>query len=216
MPKKEYMLIDWDYVYNLARGVSQKIRDSGFMPDIVVAIARGGWCPARILCDFLLQKNLYSINIEHWGITASITGEAKITNPLHIDLSGKRVLIVDDIADTGESVKIALGHIKTLGAKEVKTATLQYITTSSFVPDYYEETLEQWKWVVFPWNFHEDVSNITGKVLAEKGKMRQEEIKKALEKDLGISITSKRLREVIDNMEFHRKIKREGKFLVPV
>ncbi|MBI4362692.1 MAG: phosphoribosyltransferase [Euryarchaeota archaeon] len=209
MVKKEYVLVTWDHVYRLALGVARQVKKSDYRPDAVIGIARGGWFHARVLCDVLLLKNLYNLKVEHWGLTASITGEAKVVHPLDASLTGMRVLVVDDIADTGESLRLAQRHARERGAQEVRTATLQYITTSTHRPDYFEETLEQWKWVIFPWNFHEDMSNVIAKLLAEKGPQTREDLERHLRADIGLNL-GHRFDEVMENMEYHRKARRQG------
>ena len=107
--------ITWDYVVSLCKELARKIREEGFKPDVIVAIARGGYVPARLLCDYLGVTDLLSIKVEHWLETGKAEKEAKITYPYNYDLSGKKVLVVDDICDTGDSfiiaVKLSLIHI---------------------------------------------------------------------------------------------------------
>ncbi|NIU84484.1 MAG: phosphoribosyltransferase, partial [Candidatus Thorarchaeota archaeon] len=66
---------------------------------------------------------------------------------------------VDDITDTGESLKVAYEHVNSFNPKEIKTATLRHIKGSKFIPDYYGEEIP-WRWVIFPWNYTEDLCNI--------------------------------------------------------
>lgn len=155
--------MDWDLFYQLARKVANKINDSGFKPDIIVGLARGGWVLARVLCDLIGVKDLVSLKVEHWGVTATPDGKAKLKYPLNIDLSGKNVLVVDDITDTGESMRVTLEYINSLSPVQIKTATLRHINTSKFLPDYFGEKIT-WRWVIFPWNFTEDMCNIVPKV----------------------------------------------------
>ena len=116
--------MSWDYFYELSKLVAQKMIRSGYLPDIVIGVARGGWVFARMLCDFQGIKDLLSLKVEHWGITASPDGEAKLKFPLTVDLSNKRCLIVDDITDTGKSMIKAAEHIKKLNPLYIRTATL--------------------------------------------------------------------------------------------
>ncbi|MEJ2242126.1 MAG: phosphoribosyltransferase [Candidatus Bathyarchaeota archaeon] len=155
--------MDWDLFYQLARKVASKINNSGFKPDIIVGLARGGWVLARVLCDLIGVKDLVSLKVEHWGVTATPDGKAKLKYPLNIDLSGKNVLVVDDITDTGESMRVTLDYIGSLNPLKIKTAALRHINTSKFLPDYFGEEIT-WRWVIFPWNFTEDMCNIVPKV----------------------------------------------------
>jgi len=157
------LVMDWNYFYNLAKKVADKINNSGYKPEIIVGLARGGWVLARVLCDFVGVKDLVSVKVEHWGVTATPDGTAKLKHELNVDITGKKVLIVDDITDTGDSMKVTLDYIKTLNPAQIKTATLQHLTCAKFEADYVGETLP-WVWVTFPWNFTEDMCTIVPKL----------------------------------------------------
>jgi len=107
-------VMDWELFYRLSKTVSKKIRDSNYTPDLIVGLARGGWVLARVLCDLLGVKDLVSLKVEHWGMTATPDGKAKLKYPFQIDLTGKRILVVDDITDTGESMMLAVEHVRTM------------------------------------------------------------------------------------------------------
>ena len=196
--KFECEVIGWELFYSLAKRVSQKIKDSGYRPDIVVGLARGGWVLARVLCDFLGVKDLISLKVEHWGITATPNGRARLVYPFYFDLSGRRVLVVDDITDTGQSMRLALSHVKKLNPTEVRTATLRHIEGSEFVPDYVGDKIT-WRWIIFPWNFVEDLCNIVPRVSGECSDM--DELRSRLKKDFNIVIDEPRLMEVIEELE---------------
>ena len=106
-------------------------------------------------------KDLLSLKVEHWGITATPDGKARVKYGLPTSLKGKNVLIVDDCVDTGESMKIAKEYVKMLGASEIKTASLQIFdsTPESLYPDFFVEKLP-WKWIIYPWNYREDLTNL--------------------------------------------------------
>ena len=126
----ECEVMDWNLFYNLAKKVAKKVNKSGFKPDLIIGLARGGWVLARVLCDLVGVKDLLSLKVEHWGVTATPNGKAQLKYPLNIDLTRKKVLVVDDITDTGESLNLAVEHIKSLKSSEIKTATLRHITSS--------------------------------------------------------------------------------------
>ena len=161
----ECEVMDWNLFYKLARNVAKKINGSGYKPDLIVGLARGGWVLARVLCDLIGVKDLVSLKVEHWGITATPDGKAKLKYPFKVDLKGKNVLVVDDITDTGESMRVAVDYIQSLNPSKIRTAALRHITSSKFMPDYFGEEIA-WRWVIFPWNFTEDMCNIVPKVCA--------------------------------------------------
>ena len=164
--KFECEVMDWGLFYELSKKTAEKIMTSRFKPDFMVGLARGGWVLSRVLCDFLGVKDLVSLKVEHWGVTATPDGSAQIKYPFRIELRGRKVLIVDDITDTGESMTVAKEYVETMNPQVVKTATLRTIIDSKFTPDYYGDEIS-WRWVVFPWNYNEDMCNIVSKAAAD-------------------------------------------------
>lgn len=193
-------LVSWDEAYRLSKILARKIKSSGFEPDLVIGIARGGLVPARIVCDFLLQKDLAAIKVEHWGIAATL-GNAKIKFPLpiEIDISGKRILIVDDVADTGDTFSVIMDYMKEKNPSEVKTAVLHYKTCSTLIPDYWAEKQDEWKWIIYPWAVYEDMTGFIKRVLTRH--MTQEDIRKSLKSKFDIRIARKDLLEILDDMQ---------------
>ncbi len=201
-------MVSWDDAYRLAKILAHKIKSSGFKPDIVVGIARGGLVPARIVCDFLLQKDLVSMKVEHWGI-ASTLGKAKIKYPLPINVKGKNILVVDDVADTGDTYSETVDYIKSMAPEDVRTAVLHYKTSSSFVPDYWGEKHEEWKWIIYPWAVYEDIEGFVEKVMVKP--MTQEALRKNLKTIYDIGISRNNLHEILIDMFRSGKLKMRKK-----
>ena len=157
---------NWEYIYGLCRDVADDVRDSDYEPDVIVALARGGWFAGRCLCDFLGLDDLTSLKMEHYVGTAERTGAPVVRYQLpEGSVAGKDVLVVDDIADTGGSISRAHEYVSEREPNEVRTATLQLLGTSSFEPDYVGERLDEWAWIVYPWNFIEDMIDLTTGVM---------------------------------------------------
>ena len=192
-------VMDWTLFQHLAETTARKIIESGYEPDFLIGLARGGWVLSRVLCDFLGIKDLVSLKVEHWGITATPNGKAQIKYPFRVDLSGRRALIVDDITDTGQSMIVATDYVNTLNPLEVKSAALLHITGSEFTPDFYGQEIS-WRWIIFPWNYIEDMCNII-KNMVEKGTYVSE-IKERLRTDHMIDISENEINEI------RREIKR--------
>jgi len=191
-------VMDWNLFYDLSRIVAQKVNASGYKPDFIVGLARGGWVLARVLCDLLGVKDLVSLKVEHWGVTATPDGKAALKYPFRIDLSGRHVLVVDDITDTGESIRIAVEYVKTMSPRSIRTATLRHIKESKFVPDYYGDEII-WRWVIFPWNYTEDMCNILEKV---RGRCSEtEEMKRILKSDYKIEIDEEKINEILSELQ---------------
>ena len=157
---------DWEYIYGLCRDVADEVRAADFEPDVVVALARGGWFGGRCLCDFLGLDDLASLKMEHYVGAGQTAGEPQVRYPMPDgSVADKDVLVVDDIADTGGSIRRAHEYVTDRDPATVRTATLQLLRTSEFEPDFVGERLAEWTWVVYPWNFVEDMIDLVGGVM---------------------------------------------------
>ena len=150
-------LITLEEVYELSFRLAMAVRDSGYRPDLVVAISRGGYAPARFLCDFLSLFNLTSIRIKHYSRAAEHEEAAYVQYPLCVDITGQRVLVVDDVNDTGDTLRIARAHLQGFAPAEIRTAVLHEKTSSPLRADYAVQTLTEWRWIIYPWAVVEDV-----------------------------------------------------------
>ena len=204
--KLECELQSWENIYRLSREVSKKIA-KGYDPDMIIGLTRGGWVPARNLCDFLGKKDLIGLKVEHWGVTATKDGEAKLKFPIDFDLSDKRVLVVDDLTDTGKSMQLAIKHLKTLNPKEIRTATIFHINGSEHKPDFYAKEIE-WKWIIFPWNLTEDLCNLIEKMLDGDIEMHIDAVRGGLEEYYDISVDADTLKEIMEEMERRGMVKK--------
>jgi uncharacterized protein len=153
-----YVAPSWCRIYSMLLSQSQKIRQDGFCPDVVVGVSRGGWLPARILSDLLENPNLANAKAESYTGIAQAKSEPSLTQCVSADVSGKSVLIVDEVADSGKSLRLVAEHVSALGAREVKTATLFLKVGCPFKPDYFAAETDSW--VVFPWEIKETLRHI--------------------------------------------------------
>ena len=166
----------WSQIYSMLLEQSEKICKSGFKPDVIVGVCRGGWLPARVLSDLLENTHLANVKAEGYLGIGEAKGLPSLTQCLSADVAGKTVLVVDEVADSGRSLKLVTNHVYTQGAREVKTATVYYKRCCAFKPDFYEAETDCW--VVFPWEIKETLREIldahktdAGKAEAEIGKV---------------------------------------------
>lgn len=164
--------ISWPQCQRLLREVAFKIRESTFQPEVIAAIARGGFVPARLLCDALGVMELASFRIEHYR-GQQVEAQARIRHPLNVDVKNKRVLVVDDLSDTGETFAVAVDYLKSLGAAEVRTAALHHKQQSKFEPDYYARRIKQWRWIAYPWARIEDLGELIRGLKSPRGNAAQ-------------------------------------------
>ncbi|MEM1706909.1 MAG: phosphoribosyltransferase [Sulfolobales archaeon] len=187
-------LVTWDEIVEWSMGLAETIKRRGFKPDIVIAVSRGGYVPARLICDFLLVDNLISLQSQHWTEAAKVAEKALIKFPYKVDLSGLRALLVDDIVDTGDTLILAKDFIASeWNPKDLKIAALQWISpVAKIKPDFYYIEVKEWIWFQYPWTRHEDTTQFIKRILLEKKEMKREwsynEIKTEFEESYGIFV----------------------------
>jgi len=143
------LFVSWENAARLCAKLAEKINSSNFNPEILIAITRGGLVPGRIISSLLSNPRLYCIKYEYYDKDDKPTKFPQLTQTLSFDLKGKKILLIDEIADTGDTLREALKYLNSLHAEEVKTAVMHYKPHSSFHPDYSIEKTN--KWIVYPW-----------------------------------------------------------------
>lgn len=205
MPRVRAQLVSWEEIVDWTWNLSRIIREDGFKPDLVVAVARGGFVPARLLCDFLGIDNLASIQSQHWTEAAKAEEKAVIKFPTIINASNLNVLVVDDIVDTGETLKLAKEFIaEKWGPRSVKTAALQWISpVAKYRPDYYYIDVREWIWFQYPWTRLEDTYQFIKRMMSEtfketgKQEWSYEEIVEGFKEWYGIDVGEKYYRDAL-------------------
>lgn len=165
-----YEAPSWDEIYEMCLDLASMIKSSGFEPDLIVGIARGGWVPARLLSDFLDNPNITSIKVEFYLDIGKTKNEPTITQDIQVSVNGKRVLLVDDVADTGKSLMLVKNHLKNMGASEIRIACIYFKPWSIVKPDYYVRETEAW--IIFPHEIRESAAKIWSRVKAEGGSLK--------------------------------------------
>ena len=173
-------VLSWEESYNITLYLYEKMKRDNFIPEVILGIARGGWIPSRLFADFFKQRTTSNIKVEFYGKIGETYNKPKIVQYPGEEIRGKKILIVDDVADTGKSLKVVIDYLTGLGDVEFKVATLHYKPHSVVLPDYYfKETTD---WIVFPWEYYEFIDEIIEKL---EGNQSLAEIKDQL-KNLGI------------------------------
>jgi hypoxanthine phosphoribosyltransferase len=180
----------WERIYELLLNLASKVRKAGFRPDVIVGIARGGWPPARIMSDLLENPELANVKAEFYLSVAETKGEPIITQPVSVSVEGKKVLVVDDVADTGKSLALVRKHLKEQGAKQVKISTIYYKPWSIVTPDWFEKKTSHW--IIFPWERKETVRRIL-----EKSKKHGKTVEEAKETLIGYGFNRKLVEKFI-------------------
>jgi hypoxanthine phosphoribosyltransferase len=180
----EFEIPSWKQIYSFLLNLAKTIQNDEFRADIIIGISRGGWIPARILSDFLENTKLGNIAAEFYLGTTKIRRKPIITQPVSTSVNEKKILLVDDVADTGESLKLVNSHLKEAGASEIKVVTIYRKPWSSIVPDYYAKDTSLW--IVFPWEIRETIRKTV-----EKYKQQGKTVKDVKEKLISTGLEKK-------------------------
>lgn len=183
----------WEQVYEMLLNLADRIRRDSFKPDVIVGVSRGGWPPARVLSDLLENPELANVKTEFYMGVAETKGEPTITQPVSVSVKGKKVLVVDEIADTGKSLQLVRSRLMEQGARDVKIVTIYYKPWSIVVPEYYEK--ETSAWVVFPWERKETVRKLVAQY-GRQGESVEEAKKKLVNSGLNRKLVERFIREI--------------------
>ena len=150
-PPGEREILTWQLFGEGSRELAQQVADGGWIPDIILAIARGGLLPAGALGYALSIKNVFVISVEYYtGIDQRLDFPVMLPPQLNlVDIKDSKVLIVDDVADTGHTLKAVMDFVGTT-VHEAKTAVIYEKSHSVVKCDYVWKRTDQW--IDFPWS----------------------------------------------------------------
>lgn len=179
------LALSWDDVQSNLLALSDKIEHDGYSPDLIVGIARGGWVIARLLSDMLSVSDLATMAISFYKGIDERHDVPTITQPVSESPIGKSVLIVDDVADSGESLKLAKRHIAERGARSIRIATIHVKPQSVVIPDFYISCTDSW--IIYPWEMREAISQLVrmwGRETNDAGAIRSRLISAGIPEDM--------------------------------
>lgn len=168
----------WQHLDELLFVIAQKIYSKQVKIDRVVTLAKGGWPIARTLVDYLGISQVSSIGLKFYTSIGETQKEPSVYQDLHEDFTGKKILLLDDVADTGESLLYAQQYLLEKGAQAVSIATVFYKKHSKIEPDFYADTTDSW--IVFPYETRETIQILTEKWIVES--VKKEEILERFQK----------------------------------
>ena len=144
---EEFLDLSWEMFGELCRALALRVaRD--YDPEVVVGIARAGVIPGAIIAS-ILRKDFYSMKISRREGGEQVRERPAILSAAPPQASGKRVLLVDEIATSGETLRLALAAVRDVGPAEIRTAT-SFARHRGYKADYF--ALETDATVIFPWD----------------------------------------------------------------
>jgi uncharacterized protein len=144
-------ILGWEQFGAAGRELAASVIADGYRPDLLLAIARGGLLIAGSVSYALGMKNCCVINVEYYtGVDQRLDVPVILPPSLDlVDLSDAHLLIVDDVADTGETLHLVAETVRPQ-VQEVRTAVLYEKTRSIVKCDYVWRRTDDW--IVFPWS----------------------------------------------------------------
>jgi len=156
--------LTWELVGSASRQLAQQIAESGYEPDLILSIARGGLFVAGALGYALDVKNLHVMNVEYYtGVDERLDLPVVLPPvPSAVDLAGARVLVADDVADTGATLKLVRDFC-TGQVAEVRCAVMYEKPWSEVKCEYVWRRTD--RWINFAWSKEPPVVRRVGQVL---------------------------------------------------
>jgi len=176
----KFYFISWKDLHETCFKLARKILEGKLQFDRLVCISRGGLIIARILSDFL------DLPISNFTIVSYVslgkTGEPKIVEKLSADIRNENILLVDEIADHGTTLKKAISYLKSFSPKKITTLAPFIKPWSSPKPDFWQIKTD--KWVVFPYEVRETINDLIA-IFQKQGRKEKEIRKKILRLGFG-------------------------------
>ncbi|WP_067895761.1 phosphoribosyltransferase [Nocardia vaccinii] len=143
--------LDWQLFGTASRELAEMVARDGFEPDLILSIARGGLFVAGALGYALDVKNLHVMNVEFYtGVDQRLDMPVMLPPvPSAVDLAGARVLVADDVADTGATLRLVRDFCADKVA-EVRCAVIYQKPRSEVSCEYVWRHTD--RWINFPWS----------------------------------------------------------------
>lgn len=148
-----YQYHSWENLGEDIFTLSKKIIDSSKKFDRIIALAKGGLAFSRSLGDYLNISELSSIQVEFYEGINKTAGLPVVTQSLPVNIRNERILLFDDLVETGKTMELAQLYIGQHGAKEITIATLFMKPQTIIKPDFFVH--ETTAWIIHPWEIRE-------------------------------------------------------------
>ena len=144
---EQFLDLSWEMFGELCRALALRVA-RGYDPEVVVGIARAGVIPGAVIAS-ILRLDFYSMRISRREGGERVRARPEIMSAAPEHARGRRVLLVDEIATSGDTLRLGLAAVRDAGPSEVRTATC-FVRPLGYKPDYF--SLETDQTVVFPWD----------------------------------------------------------------
>lgn len=139
--------LSWELFGELCRVLAIRVVRE-YDPEVIVGIAAAGVIPGAVI-SAMLQREFYAIKITRRESDDGVRQRPEVLSAAPPQLAGRRVLLVDEVCDSGETMRLALAAVRDVGPSEVRTAT-SLVHQGGYQPDYF--SLSTAGTVIFPWD----------------------------------------------------------------
>lgn len=144
---EQFLDLPWEMFGELCRALALRVaRD--YDPELVVGIARAGVIPGAVIAS-ILRVDFYSMKISRKEGGEEVRERPEILSAAPRQARRRRVLLVDEIATSGDTLRLGLAAVRDVGPGEVRTATC-FVRPRGYKPDYF--ALETDQTIIFPWD----------------------------------------------------------------
>ncbi|MCE2902890.1 MAG: phosphoribosyltransferase [Gemmatimonas sp.] len=145
-PTKGVLVVDWPLFGELSRALAVRVARE-WHPDLVFGIATAGVVPGAAVAA-ILDVPFHSVLVSRRYQAEQVRETPAVFGAVPADVRGRRVLVVDETCDSGQTMRLAVGALVNAGAREVRTAVS--FRTGSYAPDYH--ALATQAMIVLPWD----------------------------------------------------------------
>lgn len=160
----KFLFLSWQQFHQVCFQTAKKIISQNLKIERLVAISRGGLVSSRLFSDYLnLPISPFTI------ISYTSFGKhykPKIVEDLKVDIKGEKILLVDEVADSGETFLVALNYLRKFKPAKIWTTAPFIKNKSKYRPDFWQQKTD--KWIIFPYDVRETIKELKGKMSKEE------------------------------------------------
>jgi uncharacterized protein len=143
---KGVLEIEWPFFGELSRGLALKVARA-YDPEVVIGIATAGVIPGAVIAA-ILGREFHSLVVSRKYRATAARAAPEVFGDAPKEVRGRRVLIVDETCDSGDTLRLAISAVQEVGASEVRTAVA--FRTGEYAPDFHAIATEST--IVLPWD----------------------------------------------------------------
>ncbi len=146
-PADDAMELSWEMFGEMCRALALKVA-AAYDPEVVVGVARAGAIPGAVVAS-IMRRDFFSLTISRRRAGEVVRRRPSVFTAAPPQVKDRRVLVVDEITTSGETLRLALASVREVGPAEVRTATC-FARTRGYRPDWHALATDAT--LVYPWD----------------------------------------------------------------